>query len=77
MLRVPADPFEIFLGAHPTFVLDAKVPHVEGVFVVGQVGPHATSGWLVKVPVRSFNGLHAEFDAGATVPHVDMKDWKR
>lgn len=70
MLRVPADPLEILLGAHPTFVLKAKVPHVEGVFVVGQVAPKAGSGGLIEGPMRAVEGGGNEVHTDPTVPHL-------
>ena len=73
MLGVASGPSVIATRALAKFVFDFKTSERQRVFVVGEVGPQATSGGLVKMPIRSLHGLHGELDARSAVPHVDVE----
>ena len=77
MFCVSSSPTVVRACSETEFILDFEANEVEGILVVGQVGPNAATGRLIEVPVGSFNRLDGEFDAGAAVPHVDVKNGER
>ena len=77
VLGVAANPPVIRSFSDAVLVLDLQSGQIKWVLVVGQMGPEAASGWLVKVPMSPFHRFDGQFYSRPFVRHFNVEARQR